>query len=125
LAQHEAWIATDCNDDDGVRAGACRGALVSRDEPVPPAPARSSAEPCLSSFVEISQIICRPAAVSNAAVMPEPATATPQAPNKGGYNVAYPDRGTVISRYKEKRKNRRLVIIFRDSVTWRRVTHAP
>lgn len=25
----------------------------------------------------------------------------------GGYDIAYPDRGTVISRYKEKRKNRR------------------
>jgi hypothetical protein len=99
LSQHEAWIATDCNDDG----------------PVPPAPARSSAEPCLSSFVEISQIICRPA-VSNvvdvAVVKPDPATTTPQpAPaQKGGYNVAYPDRGTVISRYKEKRKNRRSVI---------------
>lgn len=33
----------------------------------------------------------------------------PPAPAKkgGGYDVAYPDRGAVISRYKEKRKNRR------------------
>ncbi|CAL5071279.1 unnamed protein product [Urochloa decumbens] len=37
------------------------------------------------------------------------AEAAAQQPAKkaGGYDVAYPDRGTVISRYKEKRKNRR------------------
>jgi hypothetical protein len=33
--------------------------------------------------------------------------ASPAPAKKGGYDVAYPDRGTVISRYKEKRKNRR------------------
>jgi len=52
------------------------------------------------------------------ALRPQPATTAPAPPvlvpvpelvmeKKGGYDVAYPDRGTVISRYKEKRKNRR------------------
>ena len=74
-------------------------------------------EPCLSSFVDMSEIC--PASVvvtlshggdegvdSSGKTAPRPQLAAPT-PAKGGYDVAYPDRGTVISRYKEKRKNRR------------------
>lgn len=115
--EQEAWMATGCDVD------ACR-----TEEEGEPAPA----EPCLSSFVEMSEIC--PASVTlsshgaelgnrgkpDAEADPRPqlaATApTPPVPvpvpvltteKKGGYDVAYPDRGTVISRYKEKRKNRR------------------
>ncbi|TVU37351.1 hypothetical protein EJB05_10660 [Eragrostis curvula] len=116
--EHEAWIATDCNDD--TATGACRAF-----EPHSPAPAlapaiSSAEEPSLSSFVEISQICPSMSRGNNSAdvddnsnvVKRDPAAtprAVPGAPptKKGGYDVAYPDRGTVISRYKEKRKNRR------------------
>jgi hypothetical protein len=37
--------------------------------------------------------------------MPAPEAEAAQ-PKTGGYDVAYPDRSMVISRYKEKRKNR-------------------
>ncbi|OEL28943.1 hypothetical protein BAE44_0010040 [Dichanthelium oligosanthes] len=96
--EHEEWIATDdCN-------GACGMALQQE-----PAPASSSAEPCLSSFVEMSEIcpsMKLSSSVDNGSSNREPVVTTP-AKKKGGYDVAYPDRGTVISRYKEKRKNRR------------------
>ncbi|KAG8079404.1 hypothetical protein GUJ93_ZPchr0007g5297 [Zizania palustris] len=72
-------------------------------------PPSSSAEPRLSSFVEISEmcpssngIINNGGAGSHHAAAPAMAM-----PKKGVYDIAYPDRGTVISRYKEKRKNRR------------------
>uniref|UniRef100_A0A0A9DY16 CCT domain-containing protein n=1 Tax=Arundo donax TaxID=35708 RepID=A0A0A9DY16_ARUDO len=105
--EHEAWIATDCND-------ACRKEEAHEKAP---APVSSSAEPCLSSFVEISDI-CPSISHSHGSTIDvennskrDPATpqAVPGQPKtpKGGYDVAYPDRGTVISRYKEKRKNRR------------------
>ncbi|TVT97987.1 hypothetical protein EJB05_56702 [Eragrostis curvula] len=115
--EHEAWIATDCNDDS--TAGVCR--TLEPHSPAPAlAPAISSAEePSLSSFVEISQI-CPSLSLGNSAdvddnnnvVKRDPAATprdvpAPPATKKGGYDVAYPDRGTVISRYKEKRKNRR------------------
>ncbi|PAN15423.1 hypothetical protein PAHAL_2G486700 [Panicum hallii] len=103
----EAWIATDGN-------GACREAHEQA-----PAPASSLAEPCLlSSFVDMSEIcpsmtLGGSVDVDNGSNKRDAAEAAPQqqaspAPaKKGGYDVAYPDRGTVISRYKEKRKNRR------------------
>jgi hypothetical protein len=81
-------------------------------------------EPCLSSFVDMSEIF--PASVTlssggdvdNSGNKPDEETAprpqllattalVPVTEKKGGYDVAHPDRGTVISRYKEKRKNRR------------------
>ncbi|GJN10767.1 hypothetical protein PR202_ga28889 [Eleusine coracana subsp. coracana] len=104
LSQQDAWIATDCNNEDPITtAGACTTVV----EAHKPAPASSSAEPCLSSFVDISQICPSMSNGSN----DDDNVVKPDAPappaKKGGYNVAYPDRGTVISRYKEKRKNRR------------------
>ncbi|RLN33407.1 zinc finger protein CONSTANS-LIKE 13-like isoform X1 [Panicum miliaceum] len=104
--EQEAWIATDGN-------GACREAHEQA-----PAPASSLAEPCLlSSFVDMSEIcpsmtLGSSVDVDNGGSKRDAAEAAPQqaspAPaKKGGYDVAYPDRGTVISRYKEKRKNRR------------------
>ena len=82
-----------------------------------PAPASSTTEPSLFSFVEISEIYPSishshgsTVDVDNngkrAPATPQALPAQPKTP-KGGYDVAYPDRGTVISRYKEKRKNRR------------------
>ncbi|KAL6657411.1 hypothetical protein ACP70R_005191 [Stipagrostis hirtigluma subsp. patula] len=117
--EHEAWIATDCNDP----TDACKTEEAHHQQAAPvPAPARSSAEPCLSSFVQMSDICPsmsrgssvdvdsggggnRDPAAAPPPAMPAQATTTPG--KKGGYDVAYPDRGTVISRYKEKRKNRR------------------
>ncbi|VAH42558.1 unnamed protein product [Triticum turgidum subsp. durum] len=104
----EAWIVTSCN------------------ELPEQVSASSSAEPSLSSFVEVSDVcpgLSRsgssaddaanaghdhpsPAAAPVAAT-PAQAQAAAQATKKvGGYDVVYPDRGKVISRYKEKRKNR-------------------
>ena len=108
MSQHEAWIATNAAPSDD----ACR-TLEEAHGPALAAPANSSAEPCLSTFVEISQICPNLSNLDD--VKRDPATAvTPQtapapAKKQGGYNVAYPDRGAVISRYKEKRKNRRRV----------------
>ncbi|CAL5085312.1 unnamed protein product [Urochloa decumbens] len=88
------------------------------------APASSPAEPCLlPSFVATSEI-CPSMAISSSSVgdvdngsskrdaaeaAAQQQVAPAPAPEKkaGVYDVAYPDRGTVISRYKEKRKNRR------------------
>ncbi|EMS47790.1 Zinc finger protein CONSTANS-LIKE 15 [Triticum urartu] len=102
----EAWIATSCN------------------ELPEQVSASSSAEPSLSSFVEVSEVCpglsrsgsssvddmangghdhLSPAAAPVAAA---PVQAAPGTKNVGGYDVVYPDRGKVISRYKEKRKNR-------------------
>ncbi|KAF7014211.1 unnamed protein product [Triticum aestivum] len=103
----EAWIATSCN------------------ELPEQVSASSSAEPSLSSFVEVSDV-CPGLSRSGSSSVddatnaghdhPSPAaapvtlqaqTAPAQATKKvGGYDVVYPDRGKVISRYKEKRKNR-------------------
>ena len=107
-SQQEAWVATDGD-------GACREARQQA-----PAPASSLAEPCLlSSFVEMSEI-CPSMTLRSSSVgfdsgssskrdaaEAAPQQASPAPAKKGGYDVAYPDRGTVISRYKEKRKNRR------------------
>ena len=109
-SQQEAWVATDGD-------GACREA---RQQAPAPAPASSLAEPCLlSSFVEMSEI-CPSMTLGSSSVGVDsgssskrdaaeaaPQQASPAPAKKGGYDVAYPDRGTVISRYKEKRKNRR------------------
>ena len=130
--EQEAWIAAGCDDD------ACRAEEVEQARELA-APAPAPAEPCLSSFVEMSEI-CPTSVVTlshggvggggtadvdnsgkpdaETAPRPQPATTAPAPPvlvpvpelvmeKKGGYDVAYPDRGTVISRYKEKRKNRR------------------
>ncbi|CAN6226474.1 unnamed protein product, partial [Urochloa humidicola] len=108
--------------------GACGIATTTDEEKREQAPASSPAEPCLllSSFVAMSEI-CPSIAIGSSSVgdadngssisskQDAVEAATPQqaapapAPEKkaGGYDVAYPDRGTVISRYKEKRKNRR------------------
>uniref|UniRef100_A0ACD5WR89 Uncharacterized protein n=1 Tax=Avena sativa TaxID=4498 RepID=A0ACD5WR89_AVESA len=79
-------------------------------------------EPSLSSFVEIAEVCpalsrvdvasggqhdhhpSSPAATATPA--PEAEAAQLQPKIGGGYDVAYPDRSMVISRYKEKRKNR-------------------
>lgn len=103
--EQQAWIAAGCD------VGACRTEEKARENDA------ALAEPCLSSFVEMSEIC--PASVvvtlshggdegvdSSGKTAPRPQLAAPT-PAKGGYDVAYPDRGTVISRYKEKRKNRR------------------
>ncbi|KAL6896558.1 hypothetical protein ACP4OV_007130 [Aristida adscensionis] len=110
--EHEAWIAPDCDDDEPTDA--CKQTAEA------PAPARSPAEPSLSSFVDMSEI-CPGISHSHGGSVdvdnnggggtPDPAaTPSPAVPapgKKGGYNVTYPDRSTVISRYKEKRKNRK------------------
>uniref|UniRef100_A0ACD5Z1C9 Uncharacterized protein n=1 Tax=Avena sativa TaxID=4498 RepID=A0ACD5Z1C9_AVESA len=90
------------------------------------APASSPAEPSLSSFVEIAEVCpalsrsssCsvdvasgvqhdhHPSSPAAAAPAPEAEAAQLQPKIGGGYDVAYPDRSMVISRYKEKRKNR-------------------
>ncbi|CAN6206399.1 unnamed protein product [Urochloa humidicola] len=113
----EAWIATTDN-----CTGACGIAPDEAREQAPAAPTSSPTEPCLmSSFVAMSEICPSVAIGSSSSVgddvdnlssskrdAPQQAVPAP-APEKkaGGYDVAYPDRGTVISRYKEKRKNRR------------------
>ncbi|KAM0839293.1 hypothetical protein ACQ4PT_060409 [Festuca glaucescens] len=84
-------------------------------------PASSPAEPSLSSFVEIAEV-CPALSRSSSSIdvangghddhPPAPVAAMPAPepeavqPKSGGYDVAYPDRSLVISRYKEKRKNR-------------------
>ncbi|VAH26762.1 unnamed protein product [Triticum turgidum subsp. durum] len=106
VKNQEAWIATSCN------------------ELPEQVSASSSAEPSLSSLVEVSEVCpglsrsgsssvddmangghdhLSPAAAPVAAA---PVQAAPGTKNVGGYDVVYPDRGKVISRYKEKRKNR-------------------
>ncbi|KAF0907749.1 hypothetical protein E2562_020491 [Oryza meyeriana var. granulata] len=101
--EHETWVSTDCTDPTDASK-----MEIAREE-VPPS---SSAEPCLSLFVEISDI-CPSMSYSSNGVdngshdPATPALPTQALPNKGVYDIAYPDRGTVISRYKEKRKNRR------------------
>ncbi|KAF8760553.1 hypothetical protein HU200_010023 [Digitaria exilis] len=109
-----ATMPVPCCEEDG----ACR--TVHEHEQAP-APASSSVEPCLSSFVDMSEIcpsvmVDKSSGGNNKAeaettTTPQPAAAsaqeTPEPEKKGGYDVAYPDRRTVISRYKEKRKNRR------------------
>lgn len=108
LPQHEAWIAIDCNDP----TDACEAEVLREQVPV-----SSAAEPCLSSFVEISEIcpsMSRSSSIDNSSQDPATVDAPTQAlPKKGGYDIFYPDRSTVISRYKEKRKNRRW-----DNLTW-------
>ncbi|KAG8099158.1 hypothetical protein GUJ93_ZPchr0013g35241 [Zizania palustris] len=101
--EHESWMSTDCNE-----PTAARKMEIAREQ----APLRSSAEPWLSSFVEISEICpgmsCSSNGVDNGSHDPATPTMLTQAlPKKGVYDIAYPDRGMVISRYKEKRKNRR------------------
>ncbi|XP_066400557.1 zinc finger protein CONSTANS-LIKE 13-like [Miscanthus floridulus] len=131
--EQESWIATGCD------VHACRTEEEEAREHAALAPAPT--EPCLSTFVEMSEI-CPTSVVTlshggvggggtadvdnsgkpdaETAPRPQPATTAPAPPvlvpvpepelvmeKKGGYDVAYPDRGTVISRYKEKRKNRR------------------
>jgi hypothetical protein len=127
--QQEAWIATGCDVD------ACRTEEEEAREHAALAPAPAPADPCLSSFVDMSEI-CTPSVTAlnhggiggtadvdnsgktDAGTAPRPQLATtaptppvlvpePLTEKKGSYDVAYPDRGTVISRYKEKRKNRR------------------
>lgn len=106
--QQQAWIAIDRNEAPDVQVSAS-----------------SSAEPSLSSFVEVSDVcpgLSRSGsssddvanaghdhpspAVAPAAATPAQAQAAQTTKNVGGYDVVYPDRGKVISRYKEKRKNR-------------------
>nr|BAK01795.1 predicted protein [Hordeum vulgare subsp. vulgare] len=104
---HEAWIGTD------------------RSEASEQVSAGSPAEPSLSPFVEVSEA-CPGLSRSGSSSVddalnggrhdhPSPAAAVAvqaEAPpaqaskNVGGYDVVYPDRDKVISRYKEKRKNR-------------------
>jgi hypothetical protein len=112
---------------DDCNGSSCGMAQDAAHEQAPPAAASSPAEPSLSSFVAMSQI-CPSMAIgggggsSSSSKLDAAETTTPRrrrqqqqqqgaaaAPAKkpGGYDVAYPDRGTVISRYKEKRKNRR------------------
>jgi hypothetical protein len=103
---HEAWIAVDRSD-------------VSPDKHEQ-VPASSPAEPSLSVFVEMAEVCPalsrsssidvangshddHPPAPVAAMTAPEPELAQPKS---GGYHIAYPDRSMVISRYKEKRKNR-------------------
>jgi hypothetical protein len=105
---HVAWTAADRND-----------APPEKREQVP---ASSPAKPSLSSFVEIAEVCPTLSRSSSsvdlangdhekhppapgAAAMPAPEAEAAQ-PKTGGYDVAYPDRSMVISRYKEKRKNR-------------------
>ncbi|KAM0860176.1 hypothetical protein ACQ4PT_046723 [Festuca glaucescens] len=107
IAHHEAWTAIDHSD-----------VLPDKREQVP---ARSPAEPSLSPFVEIAEV-CPTLSRSSSSIdvadgshddhppapvaaMPAPEAEAAQ-PKSGGYDVAYPDRSMVISRYKEKRKNR-------------------
>lgn len=109
--QQQAWIAIDRNEAPDVQVSAS-----------------SSAEPSLSSFVEVSDVcpgLSRSGsssddvanaghdhpspAVAPAAATPAQAQAAQTTKNVGGYDVVYPDRGKVISRYKEKRKNRMYV----------------
>ncbi|KAL5678362.1 hypothetical protein ACJX0J_014493, partial [Zea mays] len=113
--EQEAWIATACD----VDARRAEVEVEEAREQAAPAPD----EPCLSSFVDMSEIF--PASVTlssggdvdNSGNKPDEETAprpqllattalVPVTEKKGGYDVAHPDRGTVISRYKEKRKNR-------------------
>ncbi|KAL5199063.1 hypothetical protein ABZP36_002575 [Zizania latifolia] len=104
--EHESWMSTGCNEPTDARK------METTPEQVPPS---SSAEPCLSSFVEISDI-CPSISHSSNGIddggarshhAAAPAMPTQSLPKKGVYDIVYPDRGTVISRYKEKRKNRR------------------
>ncbi|CAN6312770.1 unnamed protein product [Urochloa humidicola] len=89
-----------------VLSDACKVELAYDQAPV------SSAEPCLSSFVPMSEIC---PSMSNASSMEEnhqtnPGLGTPMQafPKRTGFDVVpCPDRGSVISRYKEKRKTRR------------------
>ncbi|RCV14405.1 hypothetical protein SETIT_2G423300v2 [Setaria italica] len=112
--EQEAWMTTDDSN------GACGMAHDAAHDQAPAA-ASSPAEPSLSSFVAMSEI-CPSMAIGNsvgdvvdngsskrdAAEATAPRQhAAPAPAKKAGYDVAYPDRGTVISRYKEKRKNRR------------------
>uniref|UniRef100_A0A0D9X2N8 CCT domain-containing protein n=1 Tax=Leersia perrieri TaxID=77586 RepID=A0A0D9X2N8_9ORYZ len=105
--QHETWVTTDSTDP--------TDASKRKITPEEIQPSSSSAEPCLSSFVEISEI-CPSMSYSSSEINNgihghDPATPSlptqADLPKKGVYDIAYPDRGTVISRYKEKRKNRR------------------
>lgn len=85
---------------------ACKVELAHDQAPV------SSAEACLSSFVSMSEIC---PSMSNGSSMEDshqanPANGTPMQalPKRTGFDVVpCPDRGSVISRYKEKRKTRR------------------
>ncbi|PUZ41094.1 hypothetical protein GQ55_9G476200 [Panicum hallii var. hallii] len=94
------------NNDYHVLNDACKVEHVYDQAPV------SSAEACLSSFVPMSEIC---PSISNGSSMEEnhqtnPGLGTPtQAfPKRTGFDVVpCPDRGSVISRYKEKRKTRR------------------
>jgi hypothetical protein len=104
----------DCN---GSSCGMAQDAAHEQAPAAAAAVASSPAEPSLSSFVAMSEI-CPSMAIGGSSSKLDAAEATTPrrrqqsaaaAPAKkpSGYDVAYPDRGTVISRYKEKRKNRR------------------
>ncbi|CAL4922650.1 unnamed protein product [Urochloa decumbens] len=94
------------NNGDYVLSDACKVELSYDQAPV------SSAEACLSSFVPMSEIC---PSMSNGSSMEEnhqanPGLDTPMQgfPKRTGFDVVpCPDRGSVISRYKEKRKTRR------------------
>jgi hypothetical protein len=72
----------------------------------------SSAEACLSSFVQMSELC---PSMSNGSVMDDSHQANPSSgmpvqafPKRGTFDVvAGPERDIVISRYKEKRRTRR------------------
>ncbi|CAM0907315.1 unnamed protein product [Alopecurus aequalis] len=107
---HEAWIAADLNTPPDARGAAALEQV----------PASSPAEPSLSAFVEMADVcpgmsrsrsssvdVSQDQASAPAAVPTSPAPDDQAVqPRSSGYDVAYPDRRTVISRYKEKRKNR-------------------
>ncbi|XP_062215607.1 zinc finger protein CONSTANS-LIKE 13-like [Phragmites australis] len=94
------------NSDYHAQNDACKVEITYEQAPV------SSAEACLSSFVPMSEIC---PSMSNGSSMDDNHQANPgigmptQAfPKKGGFDVVpCPDRDSVISRYKEKRKTRR------------------
>ncbi|KAF8728674.1 hypothetical protein HU200_017945 [Digitaria exilis] len=94
------------NNDYHVLSDPCKVELAYDQAPV------SSAEACLSSFVPMSEIC---PSMSNGSSMEESHQANPGLgtpiqpfPKRTGFDVIpCPDRGSVISRYKEKRKTRR------------------
>ncbi|KAL6902089.1 hypothetical protein ACP4OV_004965 [Aristida adscensionis] len=100
--QNDRWT----NSDYLALNGACKVELAYEQAPV------SSAEASLSSFVQMSEIC---PSMSNGSSMDDSHQANPgigvpvqDPPKRLGFDVVpCPDRGSVISRYKEKRKTRR------------------
>ncbi|TVU47049.1 hypothetical protein EJB05_06627, partial [Eragrostis curvula] len=96
------WNSSDYHD----LNAACKVELAYEQAPL------SSSEACLSSFVQMSEIC---PSMSNGNSMEDNQQANPGIgvpvqtfPKRGGFDVVpCPDRGSVISRYKEKRKTRR------------------